>query len=612
MIRTGLSIYVEAARRVWDQWLRYLTTHVAATALAALALWPVFAMVSGHLVRLSGSSTLTDLQIARFFVSPLGLAVMLAIGTALITVTVFETATMMAIDMADRKGQRAGPMPAVRFILRRIPVILRFGIYLSVRVLLMCLPALLVMGAAGWFLLTGHDINYYLTVQPPEFWVAGAIIGLTAVVAAVFIIRSLITWALALPLTLFARMGARAAFGRSEYIIATRRPGVAPAMIAWAVASFLIASVTSALLYFVAKLIIPEIDGSMDHQALALICGSLIWIVINTLLQAFNNATLALSLNVLMARGSPELVAEAEAPKSAHGSVQSKLSWAVIAVLAGSAGLGAIAGFPLFLERITTPDSVEVIAHRGGAANAPENTMAAIEGGIADGADWLEIDVQELADGTVVVIHDRDFMRQAGEPVEVWRATPEDIEGFDIGSWFGPEFAGERVRTLEDVLLAAKGRAKVLIELKYYGHAERLEESVAEIVEATGMTDSVAAMSLDRAGALKMKELRPDWQVGLLTAQAIGDLTRVDLDFLAVNAGMANRSFINRAHSAGKPVYVWTINDRAAMSRMLSLGVDGLITDRPALARQVLEEREKLDIMQKVALIVGDRLGVTD
>ena len=78
--------------------------------------------------------------------------------------------------------------------------------------------------------------------------------------------------------------------------------------------------------------------------------------------------------------------------------------------------------------------------------------MAAFERGIADGADWLELDVQENADGTVVVEHDRDFMRSAGIKLEVWQATDADLICIDIGSSFAPEFSDQRVATLGQVL----------------------------------------------------------------------------------------------------------------------------------------------------------------
>ncbi len=146
----------------------------------------------------------------------------------------------------------------------------------------------------------------------------------------------------------------------------------------------------------------------------------------------------------------------------------------------------------------------------------------------------------------------------------------------------------------------------MLIELKYYGHDDRLEERVAELVEETGMADDVMIMSLKRTGIAKMRSLRPDWPMGILAARAIGDLSALDADFLAVNTGQVSGQLLRCAQAAGKPVYVWTVDDPRAMSRMISMGVDGLITNKPALARQVMEERAALSLPERMLLWLSD------
>ena len=137
----------------------------------------------------------------------------------------------------------------------------------------------------------------------------------------------------------------------------------------------------------------------------------------------------------------------------------------------------------LLLNSAHVTDDVAVVAHRGASGAAPENTLAAVRGAIADGADWIEIDVQETADGEVVVIHDRDLMKLAGVGLDTKDATLAELEQIDVGSWFDPVFAGERVPTLRAVLEEARGKAGVVIELKYYGHQQRLEARVAELVD---------------------------------------------------------------------------------------------------------------------------------
>jgi glycerophosphoryl diester phosphodiesterase len=107
----------------------------------------------------------------------------------------------------------------------------------------------------------------------------------------------------------------------------------------------------------------------------------------------------------------------------------------------------------------------------------------------------------------------------------------------------------------------------------------------------------------------KIKQLRPSWRAGVLVAKAIGDLTSLGADFLAVEIRVATRAFVRQAHRAGQDVYVWTVNDPAWMLRAMSNGVDGLITDKPDLARLVVERRAQMTDAQRVAVALLIRLG---
>jgi glycerophosphoryl diester phosphodiesterase len=176
----------------------------------------------------------------------------------------------------------------------------------------------------------------------------------------------------------------------------------------------------------------------------------------------------------------------------------------------------------------------------------------------------------------------------------------------DISSGFGPEFADQRVPTLEEVLELCKGRIGVNIELKYYGQQVRLEERVAEIVERSGMVDEVVFMSLSYDGIQTLRRLRPDWKVGLLSSVAIGNLADLDVDFLALNGRAASRHLIRQAHKRDKQVFVWTVNDPVAMASMIGRGADALITDEPALAVTVLGEFEQLEPAQRLLIQLAD------
>ncbi len=209
-----------------------------------------------------------------------------------------------------------------------------------------------------------------------------------------------------------------------------------------------------------------------------------------------------------------------------------------------------------------------------------------------------------------MIQHDRDFMRAAGVSLEVWNATAADLAGIDVGSVFGPEFSDQRTPTLREVLELAKGQAGVFIELKYYGHDRELEAKVVDLVEAVGMESDIVVMSLEYDGVRKTAALRPAWTYGLLNVVSLGDLTRLDVDFLALSANAASYAMIRRAQRRGMKVYAWTINDPVQMWVMMSRGVDGIITDQVALARQVQELREDLTPLGRLVIWLAGEAGL--
>jgi glycerophosphoryl diester phosphodiesterase len=117
-------------------------------------------------------------------------------------------------------------------------------------------------------------------------------------------------------------------------------------------------------------------------------------------------------------------------------------------------------------------------------------------------------------------------------------------------------------------------------------------------------------MSLNRDQMARMKAIRPNWRVGLLAATAIGDLTKVEADFLAVSASSASAGFIARARKAGKDVYVWTVDDPLAMSRMMSRGAVGLITNEPAMAVETIKARRDTPLIGRLMLEAADIIGL--
>ena len=605
--------WASALGNLRQSWQQILVTHFAFTALGLVLFAPLIGLIGRLLLKLSGQTALADQDIAYFLLSPLGMFALIAFSALLIGILAFEQAAMMRIAASVVRGQTVSTNDALRFTAAKVNRTFVFTLRLVVRVLLLTLPFLAVAAAIAFYLITDYDINYYLTEKPPEFLTAVVLIGMILITMSVILVRKLLGWSLALPLVLFTDILPEQSFSESTRIARGNRKLFLALLLSWGILAILLTSLVLGAIQLIGSWLVPSFTESISFLVMLLGGLSLAWMLGNFLITAFTSGSFAYLVMGLFDQ-------YCTAQKNAFSDTDIKVSGnkglnisrrGLLSILVAGVIAAGLAGAWL-INGIQTKDTVTIVAHRGAAGKAPENTLAAIKQAIEDRTDWVEIDVQETADGEVVVMHDSDFMKLAGNKLKIWDATVPLLTDIDIGSWFEPAFSQERVPTLKQVLELSRGKAKVVIELKYYGHDENLEQRVVDIVEDADMVSETAIMSLKYGAVKKLRELRPDWKVGLLSATAIGDLTSLDADFLAVAMGMASAGFVRRSHAAGKKVYVWTVNDPVSMSRMISLGVDGIITDEPEMARQVLLERKNLSSAQRLlihtALLFGQSI----
>ena len=235
---------------------------------------------------------------------------------------------------------------------------------------------------------------------------------------------------------------------------------------------------------------------------------------------------------------------------------------------------------------------VIVVAHRAGAKVAPENTVAALEQAVRDGAPIAEIDVQQLADGTLIVMHDSNFKRTAGEDICVWDAEAEDLGSLEVGSGFSAAYRGEQIPTLEEMLACARGRITLMIELKYTGQEEMLEEGVLTLLKKYDMVDECIIGSMNRGILQKMKELEP----GIATVFIAHDLEQTDYDLdyadsYSIEGKNLTVAMVEAIHYRGKSVYGWTANSSGAMLKIVDCGADGVVMDDVRLLQTFLREQ---------------------
>jgi glycerophosphoryl diester phosphodiesterase len=255
------------------------------------------------------------------------------------------------------------------------------------------------------------------------------------------------------------------------------------------------------------------------------------------------------------------------------------------------------------LDSVSMEDNVEISAHRGASLVAPENTLSAVRQAVAQGATYVEIDVQRTSDGMVVVAHDADLMRVGRQPLVISKSTLERLRQVDVGSHFAPEFAGEHLPSLAEVIDEVRGRAKLIIELKSYSaDPEALVLEVVRILKTNDFLDEAVIMSLEYRETQMVRRLDPELEVGFTTSAALGDISKLDVDFLAVSRSEASNTLIATAHAQDKEVYVWTVDKPVEMASMIDRGVDNIITNDPAKLVTVLEEREDLTTVERILL----------
>lgn len=232
-----------------------------------------------------------------------------------------------------------------------------------------------------------------------------------------------------------------------------------------------------------------------------------------------------------------------------------------------------------------------ITAHRGASAAAPENTLIAYKKAIEMGADYAELDVRQTKDGAIVLMHDKTVHRTTGVKGFVWDFTLEELRQMEAGSWFGEEFRGEPIPTLEEVIRLVKGRMKLNIEVKISEHEPGIAQRVVNIVRSEDFSLNCMITSFDMETVKTFKAIAPDLKTGLIFDKEYrSDVFEGNWEILSSNYELVDAEFIRLARNSGKKTYAWTVNDREEMLRLIGLGVDGIITDMPDLLISVLAE----------------------
>jgi glycerophosphoryl diester phosphodiesterase len=239
-----------------------------------------------------------------------------------------------------------------------------------------------------------------------------------------------------------------------------------------------------------------------------------------------------------------------------------------------------------------------IIAHRGSSLHAPENTLAAFDLAVRQGADAIELDAKLSKDGNVVVIHDQTVDRTTSFSGKVSDMTLDELRKLDAGSHFDITFRGESIPTLDEVFEAVGKQIMINVELTNISTPlDSLPEKVAEIILRHNLAHSTLISSFNPIALRKTRCLLPETPIGYLVFKGIlgkpflGRLGRIIVPYhtLHPETSAVTSTLVKHTHQLGRRVFVYTVNQVNDMQRLFTMGVDGIFTDDPLLARQVLE-----------------------
>lgn len=266
--------------------------------------------------------------------------------------------------------------------------------------------------------------------------------------------------------------------------------------------------------------------------------------------------------------------------------------------------------------------AVTDVAHRGASGHAPENTLAAIDEASEHNATTVEVDVQQSSDGELVIIHDTTLERTTDveevypdrDSYDVADFTLGELKELDAGSWFDDAYAGEPIPTLEEVLdRLAEHRINLLLEIKSPSLYPGIESNVADTLRDNprwlapgggGEAHRLVIQSFDWESTERSHAELPWVTHGLL-----GEVPEDEIAEYATWADQINpdhttldSDYVDAVHEADTEVFPYTMNDAESIRSVIGKGADGVISDYPDVAREVIEEKDGVRLPRPIPI----------
>ncbi|ERP31114.1 glycerophosphodiester phosphodiesterase family protein [Chitinivibrio alkaliphilus] len=590
------SLYTVISRAFRRHGRAYLLFHIYYSILTVVLLAPFSGWALAGLLRVTGHTMVGNMDLLSFFITPAGVFWAIASLTAASVLSFLQHAGMMLITLYGAVDQPRGTLGVMWRLLRRLPRLLSLALVQVSAHVVLSLPGVLLIHALYHAYLGDFDIYFVVNEHPREVWHFG-VAAVAPLCSTLFLNGWLyLRWFLALPIMILENRSSFAALRGSVERTRGIRTILAGAVLTMAI----IVSAVPAMITFFAEqaggmllAMVPEVYPMQISLMATLVVVSLLL----TTLLSFG----AVSLNSLLTiavyrRRSPHASIPPPVP---HAPPQAgAFAWGVEAVIV----MGALLQFSWAMFMVDVHEYPAVTAHRGSSAEAPENSRSAIDLALAQGADYVELDIRSTADGVPILLHDRDLLRIAGDPRPVWEVSMDEIAAMDGGSWFSPAFAKEPILTLNEALERICGRARPYLEIKPGPNKGALIRAVDSLLRKYSCHEETIIAALTPETLAKVNQKMPEVRTSLFVHSSIGSMDNLDADILAFRDALITPALVRRKKERGYEVHVWTVNDPRAMSRFIDHGVDNIITDYPARLVALRQEKEGLSEGERLLL----------
>lgn len=317
----------------------------------------------------------------------------------------------------------------------------------------------------------------------------------------------------------------------------------------------------------------------------------LVPIIISLLTKIFYKYNLELGHKIKFSRDMKALSSSDKMQLGLKTRVAVMLAVVVVLTVNALTALGMTVHFDKLFKR--DYKNLAIVAHRGGGDLGAENSLDGLEQAIRAGVSWSEIDIQRTKDGFYIVQHDMTFKRLAGDGRSAQQMTLAEIKNLQIKNHFNKNLPSQPVATLEEMLLVAKDKIGLMIELKGKTADKQMVDEVVAMLKKHQMTEQAVILATDYDLIKYSEEKYPEIQTGFIYFFVLGDVEQLAADYLIMEEFEADENRVNNIKASGKKVIVWTVNKPASIENFINSDVDGIITDYVGLVRQIMKDSQQ-------------------